>query len=125
MARAKLLAVRALIFEIAVRTPGVGRITETIKWDEPAYLTEDTGSGSTIRLGWKPALADMCAVYFICHTHLVDEFQSMFRDELKFDGNRAILLDVGEPLPEGPLSMCLAAALTYHRNKKTSRRRPR
>ena len=48
--RARLLEVRDLIFETAVAIEGVGPLTETLKWGEPAYLTLATGSGSTIRL---------------------------------------------------------------------------
>jgi hypothetical protein len=50
--RARLLEVRELIFETAADIKGVGPLTETLKWGEPAYLTQATGSGSTIRLGW-------------------------------------------------------------------------
>jgi hypothetical protein len=50
--RGRLLEVRSLIFDIAATSAGVGPLTETLKWGEPAYLTAATGSGSTIRLGW-------------------------------------------------------------------------
>lgn len=49
--RVQLLEVRRLIFATAAETSGVGPLTETLKWGEPAYLTEATVSGSTIRLG--------------------------------------------------------------------------
>jgi len=47
----RLLQVRALIFATAAAHDDVGRLAETLKWGEPAYLTDETGSGSTIRLG--------------------------------------------------------------------------
>ncbi len=50
--RRRLLEVRDLIFETAADIEGVGPLTETLKWGEPAYLTGATGSGTTIRLGW-------------------------------------------------------------------------
>ena len=40
----KLLALRALIFQIAESTKGVGELTETLKWGEPAYVTEEVES---------------------------------------------------------------------------------
>ena len=49
--RERLLMLRALIFDTAARTPGVGAIDETLKWGEPAYVTAQSGSGSTVRLG--------------------------------------------------------------------------
>ena len=45
--RRRLLEVRDLIFETAADIEGVGPLTETLKWGEPAYLTRATGSGST------------------------------------------------------------------------------
>ena len=113
--RARLLEVRDLIFETSARAKGVGPLTETLKWGEPAYLTEATGSGSTIRLGRSSERE--CAVLFNCRTTLVDDFRSQFPDVFAYEKNRAVLLDAGEPLPEIPLSACLLMALTYHRRR--------
>jgi hypothetical protein len=115
--RARLLEVRDLIFETSARAKGVGPLTETLKWGEPAYLTEATGSGSTIRLGWLRSSERDCAVLFNCRTTLVDDFRSQFPDVFAYEKNRAVLLDAGEPLPEIPLSTCLLMALTYHRRR--------
>ena len=115
--RARLLEVRDLIFETAADIEGVGRLTETLKWGEPAYLTEATGSGSTIRLGWLKSSERECAVLFNCRTTLVDDFRSQFPDAFAYQKNRAILLDAGEPLPRAPLSACLGMALTCHRRR--------
>jgi hypothetical protein len=112
--RARLLAVRRLIFGTAAATDGVGPLTEALRWGEPAYLTTATGSGSTVRLGWPRATPERGAVYFHCRTTLVATFRTLFADELAFEGNRAILLGTSDPLPEGPLAACLAIALTYH-----------
>ncbi len=49
--RKGLLKLRALIFETAAQTRGVGQLNETLKWGQPAYLTPVSKSGSTIRLG--------------------------------------------------------------------------
>ena len=49
--RSKLLFLRQLIFETAERTQGVGELEETLKWNQPSYLTPETKSGSTIRIG--------------------------------------------------------------------------
>jgi len=40
-----------------------------------------------------------------------------FPDAFAYEKNRAILLDVREPLPKAPLSVCLGMALTYHRRR--------
>ena len=112
--RARLLEVRNLIFESAA-IKSVGPLTETLKWGEPAYLTEATGSGSTVRLGWFRSSERECAVLFNCRTTLVDDFRERFPNVFAYEKNRAILLDAREPLPKAPLSVCLGMALTYHR----------
>lgn len=116
--RQPLLAVRALIFDTALTTPGVGALTETLKWGEPAYLTEATGSGSTIRLGWSARTPERCAVFFNCKTSLIPTFRAAFSDVLAFEGNRAIVFPVDKPLAVEPLAMCVATALTYHLKKR-------
>jgi hypothetical protein len=115
--RARLLEARDLIFETAAGTEGVGPLQETLKWGEPAYLTDATGSGSTIRLGWFRSSERECAVLFNCRTTLVDDFRNLFPDAFAYEKNRAILLDAREPLPKTPLSVCLGMALTYHRRR--------
>jgi hypothetical protein len=101
----------------AAKSDGVGSLTETLKWDEPAYLTEVTESGSTIRLGRIKASKKDCAVLFNCRTTLVDTFRNQFPEAFAFEKDRAILLRVSGPLPEAPLSICLSIALTYHRRQ--------
>ncbi len=115
-ARQRLADLRALIFETAAATPGVGALTETLKWGEPAYLTEATKSGSTIRLG--VAKDGRCALYLNCKTTLVEEYRAAFSDVLGFEGNRAVLLDPQAPLPRDSLAQAIAMALTYHRRKR-------
>ena len=63
--RRKLMALRELIFKTAAATDGVGVIEETLKWGEPAYLTRQTKSGSTIRIGWKRSRPTQYAMYFL------------------------------------------------------------
>jgi hypothetical protein len=115
--RRRLLEVRDLIFETAADIEGVGLLTETLKWSEPAYLTEATRSGSTIRLGWFRSSDRECAVLFNCRSSLVDDFRERFPGVFTYERNRAILLDAREPLPKAPLSACLGMALTYHRRR--------
>ncbi len=121
--RAKLLRLRKLILDTAAITDGVGPITETLKWGEPAYLTEVTKSGSTIRLGWKPKSPNQLSIYFNCNTTLVDTFRSLF-PELEYEGNRAIVFAATDKLPQDDLCECFAAALTYHK-RKTSQAKSR
>ncbi len=115
--RAKLLALRELIFKVAISTPGIGPLEEALKWGEPAYLTSQTKSGSTVRIGWKSSSPTQYAMYFHCQTNLIDTFRTLFPSEFKFEGNRAIVFNESEAVPTDSLAFCVAAALTYHRNK--------
>jgi hypothetical protein len=118
--KARLLALRRLIFETAKATKGVGALEETLKWGQPSYLTPETGSGSTVRIDQVKPAADRVAVYFHCQTNLVETFRELY-PELSYSGNRAILLDVAGKLPEPALRHCVALALTYHLRRKTDR----
>ena len=117
-ARARLLELRALIFDVAGATPAVGPLTEALKWGEPAYLTEASKSGSTIRLGLTRADPPRCAIYLNCKTTLVAEFRAAFAEAFDFEGNRGVLLNPAEPLPKGALAQAITMALTYHRRKR-------
>lgn len=116
-ARRKLLALRALIFKTAAQTEGVGVLEETLKWGEPAYLTAQSKSGSTVRIAWKPKRRHHYAIYFNCQTTLVETFRTLFANDLEFEGNRAIVFDVNESFDTITVGFCIAAALTYHRKK--------
>lgn len=121
--RKQLLLFRELIFDVASATKGVGPIEETLKWGEPAYLTSMSKSGSTIRLGFspkRPKTSDQCAIYFNCNTNLVETFRTLFSEDLLFEGNRALLSQSDARLTKArveQIRFCIAAALTYHRDK--------
>ena len=120
--RTRLLALRRLIFDTAKATEGVGRIEETLKWGQPSYLTPDTRSGSTIRIGQVKSTDDQYAVYFHCQTDLVATFRELYPDEFRYGGNRTILFSTEDAVPQSALRHCLALALTYHLNKRGSAR---
>jgi hypothetical protein len=115
--KARLLALRRLIFDTAKVTKGVGALQETLKWGQPSYLTPETRSGSTIRIDQVKPAASQVAVYFHCQTNLVETFRELY-PELSYSGNRAILLDVTGKLPDAALRHCVALALTYHLRQK-------
>ncbi len=123
--RRKLLALRELIFEVARSTQGVGALDETLKWGEPAYVTSETKSGSTVRIAWHATTPTRYAMYFNCQTSLVAAFRKRFAGELEFEGNRAIVIGETDKIPEAVLRHCIEAALTYHRKKSKKSARPR
>jgi uncharacterized protein DUF1801 len=117
-AQSALRKVRTLIFATAAQNPTVGRLSETLKWGEPAYLTEESKSGSTIRLGWKASAEGFGALYFNCQTTLVETMRRLYADRFSFQANRALLFELHQPLATDALQHCIEMALTYHRNKK-------
>jgi hypothetical protein len=118
--KAKLLALRRLILETAAATKGVGELQETLKWGQPSYLTAATKSGSTIRIDQVKAAANQYALYFHCQTDLVATFRELYPNELTTDGNRAIIFNADDAVPEAALRHCVALALTYHLRKRKS-----
>lgn len=117
--KTKLLFLRQLIFDVASKTEGVGKLEETLKWGQPSYLTTQSKSGSLIRIDQIKSQPGRYAMYFHCQTTLVDTFKEMFRGDFKFEGNRSIVFDQTDQVPVEALRHCISLALTYRLNKKS------
>ena len=117
-ARRRMLALRELVFVTAARTEGVGEIREALRWGEPAYLTAQSGSGSTLRIDWKARAPDRYALYFNCRTTLVERFRVLFPDDFEFEGNRALVLRLDQRMPRDSLAFCIEASLLYRAHKR-------
>lgn len=116
--RVRLMALRETIFEVAAATPGVGKLTETLKWGQPSYLTEETGSGTTVRIDRLKGGTGGHAVYFHCQSGLVGQFRELYPNTFAYEGKRAIEFGPDDRLPLGELKHCLALALTHHLRAK-------
>ena len=119
--RARLMALRETIFEVAATTDGVGVLTETLKWRQPSYLTEETGSGTTVRIDRLKGDSGGYAVYFHCQSGLIGQFRELYPETFAYEGERAILFDLGTQAPAKELRHCIALALTHHLRKKRKR----
>ncbi|WP_407029437.1 DUF1801 domain-containing protein [Vibrio metoecus] len=104
-----LMSIRSLIFEIS-ETRELGEVKESLKWGEPSYSVIN---GSTIRFDWKAKYPEQYFIFFNCKTKLVDTFRELYSDTLKFQGNRAIVLNINEALPIEQLSHCIEISLKY------------
>ncbi len=62
--------------------------------------------------------AGQYAVYFHCQTDLVETFRELYPREFSYGGNRSILLNAQDEVPESALRHCVALALTYHLTKR-------
>jgi hypothetical protein len=112
-----LLSLRSLILETAAATPGVGPLTEALRWKQPSYLTQQSGSGTTIRIDAVKGRTGRYALYVNCKTSLLESYRHLYGDAFAFEGQRAILFDAAKPPPAEALRHCIAMALTYHQAK--------
>src|SRR5271170_5609832 len=92
---ARLMALRELVFDTADKTAGIGRLTETLKWGQPSYLTQETGSGTTVRIDRLKA-GDGYAAYFHCQSGLVEQFRELYPETFRYQGKRAIVFASGD-----------------------------
>ena len=102
---------RKLILEAAESLDSVNELEETLKWNEPSYLTK---KGSTIRMDWKEKNPNQYALYFKCTSKLVPTFKEIYGDLFTYEGNRAIVFQMDEKIPEKELKNCVSAGLRYH-----------
>ncbi len=112
--QSKMRELRNLVIEVAKETEGISRLEETLKWGEPSYLTRN---GSTIRMDWKPKSPNQYAMYFKCTSKLVKTFKDVFGEAFSYEGDRAIVFQMDDPVPKDKLKSCIKAALTYHKVK--------
>ena len=115
--RKKLIELRDIIYQVAATTEGVGTLGEALRWQQPSYLTPETDSGSTIRIDAVKGQPDRYAMYFHCQTGLVDHFKQIYPNTFKYEGNRAMIFNVADELPQDELRHCVSLALTYHLRK--------
>lgn len=108
--------IRNLIFSVA-KQEGIVDITETLKWGEPSYVSK---LGSTIRFDWKAKYPEQYCIYFNCKTSLVETFKEVYGDIFTYEGNRAIVFQINEPLPLKELAHCLSMSLRYKNIKHLS-----
>lgn len=111
-ARAGMLALRALILNVADDVPEAGRVEETLRWGQPSYITPDTKAGSTIRLG-VPKSGGF-ALYVHCQTTLLSDFRALFGDDFRYENNRGVLFDSPDDIKPDLLAHLIRNALTYH-----------
>ncbi len=112
--RGKMQYLRALVIETAEETEGIDELEETLKWGEPSFVTKN---GSTLRMDWKEKSPDQYAMYFQCTSRLVDTFRMVFDRKFQYEGNRAIVFQLNQKIPELELKECIKASLSYHNVK--------
>lgn len=112
--RPALLALREAILATAAETDGVGPLDESLKWGEPAYRPVRPRTGTTVRINALKGLPNCYAAYFHCQSGLIGRFRMLYPNDFTFEGERALIFDVGKAPPVEPLRHCIALALTHH-----------
>lgn len=112
-AHAPLLAIRALIFELALENNL--EIEETLKWGQPSYLTK---LGSTIRIDHSAKATNQIRIYFNCKTRIVETIKEVYGDLFAYETNRVLVFEINNFLPNAELKQCLLLSLKYHQLKQ-------
>jgi len=112
--KSKVLYLRELIFEVASSEVSIKHIEETLKWNEPSYLSKN---GSTLRVAYKVSKPMYYSMYFNCKTTLIKTFRELFSDRFTFVGNREIVFHKEDILDIEALKYCILLSLTYHDRK--------
>jgi len=113
--RERLIRLRALIYETAAETDGVGPLEETLKWGEVSYLTSESGSGTTVRIA-RDKKSGQPTIFVNCQTDLLSRYRVLYPEAFGYDGDRGVV--IGDTPDEAALKHVIALALTYHAGKK-------
>jgi len=105
--------IRELIFNVA-QQDGIANIEETLKWGEPSYVSS---IGSTVRFDWKLNYPDQYGIYFNCKTVLIETFKEIYGDIFEYEGNRALIFKIEQPIPKKALGHCISMSLRYKKIK--------
>ena len=112
------LSLRDLIFEVAQTTPEAGQMEATLKWGQPSYLTPETKSGSTLRIGL--AKGGGVAIFAHCGTDIICTYAATFANMDQIEGNRAVVFRRPDDIVPARLRLLVHHGLTYHLRKVTS-----
>lgn len=108
--RRRAMWLRAIIVNEGLRM-GIG-LEETLKWGEPAYLPGR--AGTPVRIGWDRG-SGAVKLLVHCGTSLVEGWRARFGDDLRLEGNRAVIVAVEAPPSPAILACCVAEALSYRK----------
>ncbi len=109
--RELLFDLRDTIYRVSEADKRIGDLSEELRWGDPSYITAQTNSGSTVRLGLFGKTK--VALFFHCKTSLVEDFKQKYSNELEYSKNRAIVIDPLSVPPTEILENCIHASLTY------------
>lgn len=117
-AQPRLAELRALIFAVADEVDAAP-LTETLKWGQPSYQSVRPRESTTIRLG-VTGDGDV-ALFFHCQSSVIPSFREQFGSAFRYEGNRAVLFGVDDPMPHDTVRLPIEHALCYRRRPRQSK----
>lgn len=106
-ARAALLHLRTLIYQVAATLP-IGPLSESLKWGQPSFTT---AKSTPIRLATTKD-GDI-ALLAHCQSTVISDFRAIAPPDMRFDGNRALLLKAENLPPDAAIIPLIHGALAY------------
>ncbi len=107
-------SLRKMILATAAETEGIGRVEEKVVRGLPAYLTSESRSGTTVRIGPVRDRPGYYAVFFNSQLDLVESFRTQFAGLFEFEGMHAIAFHYNAEIPLSAVCSCIRSALTYY-----------
>lgn len=122
-ARRAMWACRTM-FHIVAQQADIGRLDETLKWQQPSWRPVKPRTGSTLRMSWSAQNPDQLALFVDCKTTLGARMRDLYPDLPDNDGRRRIAFDLRAPFPEQAVSHLAQMTFTYHlsRSAKSARK---
>lgn len=108
----RILELRDIILEIANNNPEIDFIGEDLKWGEPSFLTNS--SGSTIRIDWKKKNPNTISIFVNCQTKLISIYKELYPYDFEYIGKREIRLPLDEKYSKKNIRKCIELALKYN-----------
>lgn len=109
-----LLRLRELIFAVADDLSEVPKVTEGLRWGQPAYLTPPR-IGSTIRLGVPKAGG--FGLYASCQSTIISDFATAYAGWDMIEGRRGVIFSDVKQIDPARHGALITSALTYHLRK--------
>lgn len=110
------LSVRTLCWRVA-EAAGIGPLSESLKWGQPAWRPIKPRTGSTLRISWRADAPDRLDLFVDCKTDLAARFTAQFPDAFDSDARRRLTIATVAPVPEDALRHLAHQTFTYHRRK--------
>lgn len=113
-ARTQFTTIRTLILA-AAKDADAGPLTESLKWQQPAWRPTRPRQGSTLRLMWQDTSPQSIALYVDCKTTISETMREVYPADFKYEKNRGLHLPLDATLPVQAIDHLARLTFTYHK----------